>query len=207
MSTESPGFPLSTAASAPRRIDADALANRLSGLGVEISTERAGSVAKICVVRVDAKNSFETLTRLRDDESFSMRRLVDLTGIDLLGRAPDSEPRFAVSYQLYSPTNQQRLRVEVSLRGWESSEEGGEEPTLESVTKLWPAANWLAREVFDLFGIRFRGHPELRRILLDDDFEGAPLRKDHPLEGERSRFSQPGSSTNLRVDGEDGGVS
>lgn len=167
------------------RIDPDQLAARLSEFGARVSTEASGTGATRCVVEVDSEQSLAALTVLRDDESMSMRRLVDLMAVDRLGRADSLGSRFAVVYQLHSPSSQQRLRVEVPLR--DESGDDSAEPNIDSVTKLWPAANWLECEVYDLFGIRFRGHPDLRRILLDADFEGAPLRKDHPLKKDRMR--------------------
>jgi NADH:ubiquinone oxidoreductase subunit C len=169
---------------ASRRIDPDQLASRLSEFGARVSTESSAAGPTRYVVEVDSERSLEVLTLLRDDESTSMRRLVDLTAVDRLGRADSAVARFVIVYQLHSPTSQQRLRVEALLR----TESAGDPdpPSLESVSKLWPAAIWLECEVFDLFGIRFSGHPDLRRILLDADFEGAPLRKDHPLKIDRA---------------------
>ncbi len=84
-------------------------------------------------------------------------------------------PRFEVVYHLFSLRHGHRLRVKVPL--------GGEDPVIDSVVSVWETADWHERECFDLFGIRFRNHPDLRRILLPEDFEGHPLRKDFPLEG------------------------
>jgi NADH-quinone oxidoreductase subunit C len=86
-----------------------------------------------------------------------------------------ASPRFLVVYHLFSLRHGHRLRVKVSL--------GGEDPVIDSVVSVWETADWHERECFDLFGIRFRNHPDLRRILLPEDFEGHPLRKDFPLEG------------------------
>jgi len=109
---------------------------------------------------------------LRDEETLAFDFLADLCGVD---RHP-AAPRFEVVYHLYSVRNGHRLRVKVPL--------GEENPVIDSVTAVWETADWHERECFDLFGIRFRNHPDLRRILLPDDFEGHPLRKDFPLEGE-----------------------
>jgi len=108
---------------------------------------------------------------LRDDEPLAFDFLADLCGVD---RRP-AAPRFEVVYHLYSVRHGHRLRVKVAL--------GEEDPVIDSVTGVWETADWHERECFDLFGIRFRNHPDLRRILLPDDFEGHPLRKDFPLEG------------------------
>lgn len=87
------------------------------------------------------------------------------------------EPRFEVNYHLVSMSRRERLRLKVRL--------SGSDPVVETVTPVWPGANWPEREVFDLFGIRFEGHPDLRRIVLPADWEGHPLRKDYPVEGPR----------------------
>ncbi len=87
------------------------------------------------------------------------------------------EPRFRVLYHLYATSAFRRLRLAVRL--------GRDNPRLNSVVGVWPAANWYEREVFDLFGVVFDGHPDLRRILLPEDWEGHPLRKDYPVEGMR----------------------
>ena len=82
-------------------------------------------------------------------------------------------PRFEVVYHLYSLSKNHRLRVKIPV--------AGEDPVVDSLTPLWKGADWLEREVWDMFGIRFRGHPDLRRILLYEQFEGYPLRKDYPV--------------------------
>ena len=87
------------------------------------------------------------------------------------------EPRFEMSYHLVSIANKSKVRLRVKL--------AGDDPTVDSLVPVWPGANWLEREIFDLMGIRFNGHPDLRRILLPDDWEGHPLRKDYPVEGYR----------------------
>jgi NADH-quinone oxidoreductase subunit C len=99
--------------------------------------------------------------------------LSDLTCADYYPR----EPRFEVAYHLLSMKRKERVRLKVRL-------EGGN-PQIESITSLWPAAGFFEREVFDLFGIRFLGNPDLRRILMPEDWEGHPLRKDYPVEGYR----------------------
>ncbi len=108
---------------------------------------------------------------LRDHEACAFEFLTDLCGLDLL----PSTPRFAVVYHLFAPRPNRRLRLNVFLPA--------EDPVVDSVVPVWETADWHERECFDLFGIRFRNHPDLRRILLADDFEGHPLRKDFPLEG------------------------
>lgn len=100
-------------------------------------------------------------------------RLSTVTGVD---RFP-AEPRFEVVYHLHSPARNERLRLKCRLSGGD--------PEIDSVTAVWRGANWYERETFDLFGIRFRNHPDLRRIMLPDDWEGHPLRKDYPVTGSR----------------------
>jgi len=99
--------------------------------------------------------------------------LADITAIDLL----PSEPRFEVKYHLLSHARKERLRLTVQLTS--------DDANVDSVLPLWPAADFFEREVFDLFGIRFNGHPNLVRIMLPEDWEGHPLRKDYPVEGFR----------------------
>lgn len=123
---------------------------------------------------VDAPRLLEVMRLLRDDPATRFDMLMDLSGVDYLGYPGRSGPRFEVAYHLYSLERNHRLRVRVGA--------GAEAPEVDSVTPLWPAADWMEREAFDLYGIRFRGHPDLRRILLYDEFEGHPLRKDYPKE-------------------------
>ena len=112
-------------------------------------------------------------TRLRDDPSCPFNYLADVTCVDWF----PSQPRFEVIYHLLSISNKERLRLKVRL--------SGDAPAVESVTSVWPSANYFEREVFDLFGVRFTGHPYLRRLLMPEDWEGHPLRKDYPVEGYR----------------------
>ena len=148
-------------------IDQDVLRTRLHDLEVEVPETTDGEVRLV----VDAARASTLLARLRDDRETSMHRLVDLTAIDRSGLA-GQEVRFELVYRLHSPELNLRMRVHVPVEEAEA--------IVDSVVPIWPAADWLEREVFDFFGIRFRGHPDLRRILLEADFEGAPLRKDYP---------------------------
>ena len=113
----------------------------------------------------------QVCTVLRDNPGCAFNFLADVTCVDW----HPSEPRFEVVYHLLSLPNKERVRLKVRLEG--------SSPALESVTSVWPAANFFEREVFDLFGIRFTGHPYLRRLLMPEDWEGYPLRKDFPVEG------------------------
>jgi NADH-quinone oxidoreductase subunit C len=110
---------------------------------------------------------------LRDDADCLFNFLADVTCVDWF----PSEPRFEVVYHLLSISKKERVRLKVRL--------DGSSPALDSVTQVWPAANYFEREVFDLFGVRFAGHPYLRRLLMPEDWEGHPLRKDYPVEGYR----------------------
>jgi NADH-quinone oxidoreductase subunit C len=110
---------------------------------------------------------------LSSERSLKYSFLSDLSAVD---RFP-IEPRFEVNYHLLSIDKRSRLRLKVKL--------SGSDPVVHSVTPVWPTANWHERENFDLFGIQFEGHPDLRRILMPDEWEGHPLRKDYPTEGYR----------------------
>jgi NADH-quinone oxidoreductase subunit C len=101
-------------------------------------------------------------------------RLSTLTGVDWY----PAEPRFEVVYHLHSIERNERLRLKCRLHGGNAE--------IDSVTEVWSGANWFERETFDLFGIRFRNHPDLRRIMLPDDWEGHPLRKDYSVMGPRA---------------------
>ncbi|HEV2115723.1 MAG TPA: NADH-quinone oxidoreductase subunit C [Terriglobales bacterium] len=115
----------------------------------------------------------EACAILKDSAEAQFNFLSDLTCVDLY----PSEPRFEVVYHLLSMKRKERVRLKVQVPGSDSS--------LESITTVWPAANYFEREVFDLFGVRFQGHPYLRRLLMPEDWEGHPLRKDYPVEGYR----------------------
>jgi NADH-quinone oxidoreductase subunit C len=107
---------------------------------------------------------------LRDRPDLRYSLLADLVAVDFHPR----EPRFELLYLLVSLEHRRRLRLKVRLRG--------DEAHIETVTRVWPAANWLEREVWDLFGIVFDGHPDPRRLLMPEDWEGFPLRKDYPVQ-------------------------
>ncbi|MFL2675737.1 MAG: NADH-quinone oxidoreductase subunit C [alpha proteobacterium MED-G10] len=116
------------------------------------------------------KDIFSILMFLKDNPSISMESLIDLTAIDY----PNQEKRFILAYNLLSVSKNLRIKVKTKI---------SEDVPTQSITDIYPCANWYEREVWDLFGIRFSGHPDLRRILTDYDFEGHPLRKDFPLSG------------------------
>ncbi|HVW08742.1 MAG TPA: NADH-quinone oxidoreductase subunit C [Bryobacteraceae bacterium] len=122
-------------------------------------------------IEVEPANIAETLQRVRTVLGFN--RLSTITGVDLY----PAEPRFAVIYHLQSIATRERLRIKTRVPG--------DNPELESACSVYPAANWYERETFDFFGVRFLNHPDLKRIMLPEDFEGNPLRKDFPVTGLR----------------------
>ena len=137
-----------------------------------------------CAVTVAPGTLRELLTWLRDDPNTELAWLLDVGGVDYLGYPGDDdrEWRFEVVYQLYSMSKNHRFRVKVAVQ----------ETALEvpSVWDLWGIANWMEREVWDLYGIKFTGHPNLRRIMCHDDFEGHALRKDYPI-NRRQKLTVP----------------
>jgi NADH-quinone oxidoreductase subunit C len=127
-----------------------------------------------CVVK---KDGLPAICRfLRDDPELSFDFLSCVSGVDF----PERTPRFDVVYELYSISKNHRLRLKVKV---------SEKESVPSLTSIWSTANWHEREVFDLFGVNFEGHPDLRRIVMPDDYEGHPLRKDFPLNREELMFS------------------
>lgn len=118
---------------------------------------------------------------LKSDPELLFDMLTDMTAVDYLPR----DPRFEVVYQLYSVQKKHHLRLKVRLPE--------KDPTVETLCELWPIANWLEREIWDLYGIRFRNHPNLKRILLYEEFVGHPLRKDYPKEKRQPLVRRPAS--------------
>ncbi|HQZ46675.1 MAG TPA: NADH-quinone oxidoreductase subunit C [Usitatibacteraceae bacterium] len=129
-------------------------------------------------VEVAAANLAEAARVLRDDEALAFSTLIDLCATDYegFGDAAPAGPRFAVLLHLLSLRHNRRLRVKVFC-----PDDGF--PVVDSLIEVWPAANWYEREAFDLFGVVFEGHPDLRRILTDYGFMGHPFRKDFPISG------------------------
>ncbi len=132
---------------------------------------------------VDAKFAFEELTvTIAADDIREACRMLQSAGYDFLEDVTcvdwyPAEPRFHVTYHIWSLGLKQRLRLRVMA--------DSVDPAVDSITVVWPSANFYEREVFDLFGVRFNGHPNLRRIMMPDDWKGHPLRKDYPVEGYR----------------------
>ena len=123
-------------------------------------------------VVVDRKDLLSICEFLRDDEGYSYEMLVDLTAVDLLEQ--NRTPRFEMVYHFKSLRHGKRIRVKVRLDEQDCS--------IDSIYHLWKAVDWYERECFDMYGIHFNNHPDLRRILMYDQFEGHPLRKDYPMD-------------------------
>lgn len=119
---------------------------------------------------VSPASLYDLLRFLRDNPESPFDLLLDICGVDY----PEKSPRFEVVYHLYSLPTHHRLRVKTGLPA--------ENPSVRSVISLWETANWFEREAFDMFGIRFEGHPNLKRLLMWEEFEGYPLRKDYPMQ-------------------------
>jgi NADH-quinone oxidoreductase subunit C len=148
-----------------------------AGLGDEIIASKRFRGQDFITVR---KNRIvEILTVMRDHPDCRYDWVSDILGVDLLGF--DREPRFEIVYSLYSLATYRRIVIKAQV--------DEDEPEIDSAHEVWPAAPWPEREIFDLFGIHFTGHPDLRRIMMPDDWVGHPLRKDYPLGGEEVEFS------------------
>ena len=184
------------------------MTERIEALALQVDAHLTGRVRRVpsladeLAYEVDPEALLAVCRTLRDVPELRFEMLVDLAGVDYLhygrdewqttsathsgfsrGRVartstpdPDMPGRFAVAYQLLSVTHNRRLRLRVKCSD-------PREPVVDSVTEVWAGANWFEREAFDLFGILFRGHPDLRRILTDYGFIGHPFRKDFPLIG------------------------
>jgi NADH-quinone oxidoreductase subunit C len=148
----------------------------LKQLGEAIAAALPGAITGISTgfgeltLTVEAARLIETVTYLRDDSSCLFVCFIDLTAVDY----PTREKRFDVVTHLLSPKHNRRIRIKV---------ETGETTPVASLTSLYPAADWFEREAYDLFGVVFAGHPDLRRLLTDYGFDGHPLRKDFPMTG------------------------
>jgi len=185
----------------PNRPSAETVAGRVEAV-VGALARRVPSLPEELTYEVEPAHLVEVATRLRDAAELRFEQLMDVAGIDYLGygsdewktlsatgsgfsrgvqrggaaRLPVDGRRFAVVYHLLSLAHNCRVRLRVPC-------EDAEDPIVDSVVGIWPSANWFEREAFDLFGIYFRGHPDLRRILTDYGFIGHPFRKDFPLIG------------------------
>ena len=129
-------------------------------------------------INIDSNNLISSILFLKTNEKCRFRQLIDITAVDY----PEKEKRFKVVYLLLSHENNLRILINMNI---------DEKTPVPSITKIFPSANWMEREVFDMYGISFKDHPDLRRILTDYGFEGYPLRKDFPLTGHTEvRYSE-----------------
>jgi NADH-quinone oxidoreductase subunit C len=142
------------------------------GTAIESGTLEHGQT----ILYISPASIVDVSTALRDEHGFN--RVSSVTALDWYPQ----EPRFEVVYLLHSVKESQRLRLKVRV--------SGENPVVESVTSVWPGANWYEREVFDLFGVTFTNHPDLRRIMMPDEWEGHPLRKDFPIHGHKYDYGE-----------------
>jgi NADH-quinone oxidoreductase subunit C len=140
------------------------LTERFAGSILETHSYRGDDTAV-----VKKEDILDICTFLRDDEALLYNFMMDLTAVDYLGK----EPRFEVVYHLYSLKFNRRVRIKARVSESDCS--------IDSIVPIWISADWFEREAFDLYGITFKGHPELRRILLYEGFQGHPLRKDYPI--------------------------
>ena len=173
----------------PTKLDHPAFARVkavLSGVSLR-ATEFRGTSTLI----VQPHDLLRVMRTLREDEQLGFDFLSDVVGIDYLGYPAEMPGRFAVAYPLIRTDTADRFCVKVFLDPSLPTDGIDEDPALEldSVTGIWPGAEWPEREVFDMFGIRFTGHPDLRRILTWESYPAHPLRKDYPLRGRGERES------------------
>ena len=122
------------------------------------------------LIEIKQESLIETVQFLKSNDNCKFRQLIDIAGVDY----PDEEERFQLVYLLLSHENNTRIKLLIKIKPNQN---------INSLTKIFPSANWMEREVFDMYGIKFRNHPDLRRILTDYGFKGHPLRKDFPLTG------------------------
>jgi len=151
--------------------------SRVLGEGVYTLSSRGDNLR----LHVPANRLIELLRTLRDVCGFKL--LAELGGVDYLGYPGRTRSRFEVHYVLRNLDTGEMLIVKTGV--------DDPDPTLPSVYPLWPGADWMEREVFDMYGIRFEGHPDLRRILMPEEFASFPLRKDYPLRGRGERHNFP----------------
>lgn len=140
------------------------LAERFPGSIIETHSHRGNDTAV-----VKKEDILSICNYLRDDEALLYNFMMDLTVVDYLGK----EPRFEVVYHLYSLKYNRRVRIKARI--------SESDTCIDSIVPIWISANWFEREAFDMYGIVFNGHPELKRLLLYEGFEGHPLRKDYPI--------------------------
>ena len=152
------------------------MSENLKKLEKLINLELASKVQKSLIenqellIEIYDKDLVEVVQFLKSNEKFKFRQLIDIAGVDY----PDEDKRFQLVYLLLSHENNNRIKLLISFKT---------NQVINSITKIFPSANWMEREVFDMYGIKFKNHPDLRRILTDYGFKGYPLRKDFPLTG------------------------
>ena len=130
------------------------------------------------VIEINIEDLYSTILYLKTNNKSKFKQLIDITAVDY----PENEKRFKIVYLLLSHENNLRIIININI---------DEKTVLPSITKIFPSANWMEREVFDMYGINFKDHPDLRRILTDYGFKGFPLRKDFPLTGHTEvRYSE-----------------
>ena len=150
--------------------------NNLKKLEKLINSELASKIQSSCVeneellIQISENNLVEVVQFLKSNGQCKFKQLIDIAGIDF----PDEEKRFEIVYLFLSHENNTRIKVSIKFDS---------KQVIDSITKIFPSANWMEREVFDMYGIKFKNHPDLRRILTDYGFKGHPLRKDFPLTG------------------------
>ena len=150
--------------------------NNLKKLEKLINSELASKIHSSCVeneellIQISENNLVEVVQFLKSNVQCKFKQLIDIAGIDF----PDEEKRFEIVYLFLSHENNTRIKVSIKFDS---------KQVIDSITKIFPSANWMEREVFDMYGIKFKHHPDLRRILTDYGFKGHPLRKDFPLTG------------------------
>ena len=150
--------------------------NNLRNLEKLINSELSSKIKKTLIendellVETNENDLVEVILFLKSNEKLKFRQLIDIAGVDF----PDEEKRFKLVYLFLSHENNSRIKLSINFEA---------NQVINSITKIYPSANWMEREVFDMYGIKFKNHPDLRRILTDYGFKGHPLRKDFPLTG------------------------
>jgi len=141
-----------------------------------VNSELASKIQKSIIehneflIEINESDLIDVIQFLKSNEKFKFRQLIDIAGVDY----PEDEKRFQLVYLFLSHENNNRIKLSIRFQT---------DQIINSITKIFPSANWMEREVFDMYGIKFKNHPDLRRILTDYGFKGHPLRKDFPLTG------------------------
>ena len=159
-----------------KEINKDKMINNLRKLETSLNSELSSKIRSSLIennellIEIDQKDLLQVVQFLKSDEKCKFRQLIDIAGVDY----PSDEKRFELVYLFLSHENNNRIKLSIKLKI---------NQIINSITKIFPSANWMEREVFDMYGIKFKNHPDLRRILTDYGFKGHPLRKDFPLTG------------------------